>query len=181
MYTFEDNLFYKPRKRKSGGWGKWVFVAILILLFVYYSMRPVKRLRAEPPPSFYNYSLTWSKEQRQQERRLALAYWQVAVQRIQTRYSPQRALPPEPPPSFRIGNAASNQQKDMIASRIHYWFKLREVWRQRDAWRVSYEWNTGWVWSTLNSLEQNGPRWFSNGVQSFVEWLRSHGLTIPGP
>lgn len=170
-YTVDGEFHQKPNKRKKGGWGKWALVIILALLFVYRSARPVMRLRAEPPPSFYDYSLTWSKEQRQRERHLAQAYWQVAVQRIQTYYSPEKPLPAAPPPQFRIGKASNGLAKDVVASRVHYWYRLRQVWNQRDAWVVSYKWNTSWIENSMNSLQQNAPQWVSNGFQAVVNWV----------
>lgn len=179
MYTLEDDLFRKPSKRKNSGWGKWALVIILALLFVYRSTRPVMRLRADPPPSFYDYSPTWSKEERQHERSAARAYWQVAVQRIQMHYSPDKPLPADPPPSFQIGDAASSMERDIIASRIHYWYQLREVWRQRDAWETSYRWNTDWVENSLNSMQQNAPQWLSNGFQAVIGWFNAIAQRIP--
>lgn len=170
-YTVDGEFLQKPRKRKNGGWGKWACAIILALLFVYRSARPVMRLRADPPPSFYDYSLTWSKKQRQHERHLAQAYWRVAVQRIQTYYSPGKPLPATPPPQFRIGEAAKGPKADIVASRIHYWYRLREVWSQRDSWSVSYKWNTAWVDNSLNSLDQDAPQWVSNGFHAAVNWV----------
>lgn len=181
MYTYEDNLFYKPQKRKRPGWGMWAFVVILVLLFVYRSTRPVMRLRADPPPSFYDYNMNWNKEERQHERRLAQAYWQVAVNRIQTHYAVKRPLPPDPPPSFYISDAANSMGRDLIASRIHYWYRLREAWRQRDAWVESYRWNTDWVERSMDSIWQNAPHWMSNSIQSVIEWLNSTVPKMPSP
>lgn len=179
MYTFEDDLFYKPRKRKRRGWGRWVFAVVVALLFVYSSVRTVKRLRANPPRSFYDYSLTRNKEDRQHERHVAQAYWQVAVRRIQTHYAPKVQLPSDPPPSFRIGGAAGLTEKDAVASRTRYWYRLREVWGQSDAWVVSYRWDTDWVEHSLNSLERNGPRWLSEGIQTAIGWLNSIAQRSP--
>ena len=162
LYSIEDETFPEPRKDSASGWWKWALAIILVLLFVYRSTRPVMRLSADPPPSFYDYSRAWNKEKRQHEKRLAQAYWQVAVQRIQTYYSPSSPLPEDPPPQFRIGEAAETLEADMAASRVHYWYRLRDVWRQSDSWVVSYGWNTDWVESTLDSLPYEIPRWVGN-------------------
>lgn len=149
----------------------WAFVAVAGLLFVYLSTRPVLRLRTDPPPSFYDASFKWNKEERQDQNSVAQAYWRVAVHQIQGRYSPESPLPADPPPQFRISQAAGDAGRDAIASRVHYWYRLREVWRQRDAWAVSYRWNTGWVENSLDSLEHNSPRWVSNSWQAIIDWV----------
>lgn len=179
MYTLEDDLFRKPPKRKSSGWGKWGLAIILALLFVYRSIRPVMRLRDDPPPSFYEYNSTWTKEKRQDERRVAQAYWQVAVQRIQTKYSPDKPLPAVPPPQFYITATAQGLERGTIGSRNHYWNQLREEWRQRNAWVVSYRWNTDWVANSLNSLRRNPKQWISNRFQSVIGWFEGIAQRIP--
>lgn len=181
MYTFEDGVFYKPRKHKSPAWGMWVFIVILALLFVYRSTRPMLRLRADPPPSFYDHNANWNKEERQQERRVAQAYWRVAVYRIQTHYGARRPLPADPPPSFRVGDAANTMESGMTASRVHYWHRLREVWHQRDAWVESERWNTDWVEDSVVSLWQNAPHWLSNIFQAVIEWFNTNVPKIPSP
>lgn len=173
MYTFEDNLFYNPRKRKRRGWGRWVFAVVVALLFVYSSVRTVRRLRSNPPRSFYDYSLNRNKEDRQHERDVAQAYWQVAVRRIQTHYAPEAQLPSDPPPAFRIVHTGRHPEKDMVAGRTRYWYRLREVWSQPESWVVSYRWDTEWVGNSLDSLDQNGPRWLSEGLQTVTGWLNS--------
>lgn len=181
VYNIEDDPLNKPRKSRNWGWGKWALVIAAAVLFVYHSVRPVMRLRADPPSSFFDHYLTWNKEERQQERRVAQAYWQVAVRRIQGRYPPKSQLPTDPPPSFRVSDETRSLKEDIIVGRIHYWHKLREVWRQSDAWNVSYRWNTGWVANSLNSMGQDTPEWVSNAVQTVVGWFNGLVQRIPSP
>jgi hypothetical protein len=174
LYSIEDEVFPEPGKESGSGWWMWALAIILGLLFIYRSTRPVLRLSADPPPSFYDYNRTWNKEERQHQKRVAQAYWQVAVQRIQTYYSPASPLPEDPPPQFTIGEAARSLEAGVAASRVHYWYRLREVWRQKDSWVVSYGWNTDWVESTLNSLPNDIPRWVKEifrGVETFFNNL----------
>ncbi len=178
LYSIEDELFHEPRKDNSSGWWKWAIAIILGLLFVYRSTRPVMRLSADPPPSFYDYNRTWNKEERQQEKRVAQAYWEVAVQRIQTYYSPNNPLPADPPPQFRIGAATRSLEEDVAASRVHYWYRLRDVWRQSDSWVVSYGWNTDWVESTLDSLPYEIPRWLESFFRGAVNFFNDLSQTI---
>lgn len=167
----------RPPRKRSGHW-KWVLALILAGLFVYRSMRPVMRLSAEPPPAFYGYNRTRDRQQRQRERYLALAYWSVAVRRIQKRYSPNRPLPADPPPQFRIAAAARTLETGVMSRRVYYWYRLRKVWNQHDTWVVSYGWNTGWVERALNSLPRYLPRSVRGVVQSFVDFFTDVGQEI---
>lgn len=160
----------RPARKRSGHW-KWALVLVLAGLFVYRSTRPTMRLSAEPPPAFYGYNRTWDRQQRLRERRLALAYWSVAVVRIQKYYSPKRPLPADPPAQFRISDSASPLEADLMAGRVHYWNRLRKVWKEGDTWVVSYGWNTGWVERALNSVPRYLPRSVTGAVQSFVDFF----------
>ena len=181
MYTLEDELFPEPRKPKHSGWWKWAIALALGALFVLRSTRPTMRLSADPPPSFFDYNRTWSPRKRQEERRLAEAYWRVAVRRIQGSYSPDSSLPADPPQQFQIADAAKNLESDMVAARIHYWYRLRDVWNQRDAWVVSYGWNTDWVDNTLDTLPQELPRGVANVFQGLVGFFHAVAQTISSP
>jgi hypothetical protein len=142
---------------------------ILAVLFVYRSTRPVMRLSAEAPPAFCDYNRTWNRQVRQHERRLARAYWSVAVLRIQRYYSPHRPLPVEPPRQFQISGATQSLESNMISGRTHYWRRLRQVWVNRDAWVVSYGWNTDWVEGTLNTLPRYLPKSVVGAFQRLVD------------
>lgn len=181
LYTLEDELFPEPSRPKRSGWWKWAIALVLCALFILRSIRPPMRLSADPPPSFFDYNKTWSPQKRREERRLAQAYWRVAVRRIQQDYSPHSPLPADPPPQFQIADAAKNLEADVIAARIHYWFRLREVWNQRDAWVVSYGWNTDWVYNTLNNLPQDIPRGVANVLQGLSNFIRNLAWTISSP
>lgn len=159
-----------PARKRSGHW-KWALGLVLAGLFVYRSTRPVMRLSAAPPPAFYSYNRTLDRQEIQRERRLALAYWSVAVRRIQRYYSPGRPLPPDPPPQFQISDASSSLGADFAAGRVHYWNRLRKVWEEGDAWVVSYGWNTGWVGTALNSLPGYLPRPVIAVAQSLVDFI----------
>jgi hypothetical protein len=162
----------RPARKRSGHW-KWALVLALAGLFVYRSTRPVMRLSAAPPPAFYSYNRTLDRQEMQRERQLALAYWTVAVRRIQRYYSPERPLPQDPPPQFQISDAASSLGADLAAGRVQYWDRLRKVWEEGDAWVVSYGWNTGWVGTALNSLPRYLPRPVAGVAQSFVDFFNS--------
>jgi hypothetical protein len=116
-----------------------------------------------------------------QERRLALAYWNVAVQRIQAHYSPYRPLPTEPPPQFQISDAAETLEAGVNAARVHYWYRLRDVWNERDAWVLSYGWNTGWVESALNSFPQYLPKSVTAVFQMLIDLFNDIAQKISPP
>lgn len=166
--TAADRLLTERPKPKPSGWWKWFLVLSLAGFFVYRSTRPVVRLSAEPPPSFYDHDRNWNQEQMRRARLLAHAYWDVAVRQIQTRYSPTSPLPAEPPPQFQISEAAMTLESGMMTARNHYWDRLREVWSDGDAWVVSYRWNTSWAESALNSLPEYMPKWVTDVFQSLV-------------
>jgi hypothetical protein len=173
-------LTEQPEQNRLWRW-KWLFILVLIGLFVYRSTRPVMRLAAEPPPSFYDHNRGWNRQQMQKRRLLARAYWKVAVLRIQAHYSPYRPLPAEPPPQFQIPDAAETSESGVISARNHYWYRLRDVWQERDAWVVSYGWNTGWVESTLNSLPQYLPKPVTAVFQGLVDLFNDIAQRISPP
>ena len=160
----------QPARKRSELW-KWALALVLAGLFVYRSTRPVMRLSAEPPPAFYGFNRTRDRQERQRERRLALAYWSVAVLRIQRYYIPEKPLPADPPPQFRVSDAASPLETDLMEGRALYWNRLRKVWEDGDAWVVSYGWNTDWVERGLNSLPRYLPRSVTGVVQTLVDFF----------
>jgi|YelNatPaOPRAMG01_1025707.scaffolds.fasta_scaffold78389_2 hypothetical protein len=140
----------------------------LCALFVYRSTRPIMRLSADPPLSFYDNNPAADQETLRLERRLANAYWQVAVRRIQKEYSPEKPLPENPPPQFKVAETVRNLESNMDSARFHYWSRLRRIWNERDAWVVSYGWNTEWVEDIVDSIPEYTPRWFTNIFQTFI-------------
>lgn len=178
LHTLEDELFSEPHKPRRLRWLKWVFALTVCGLFILRSTRPTRRLSDAPPPSFFDYNQTWSPQRRQEEKHLAEAYWHVAVLRIQRNYSPHRPLPAVPPSQFQIADATKNREFDATAARLHYWFRLREVWNQRDAWVVSYRWNTDWAYNTLNNLPQSPPHKTTDVIQGLSGFFHAVAQTI---
>ncbi len=168
LHSLQDELFPESGKRKGKAWWKWALPLSLCALFVYRSTRPIMRLSADPPQSFYDNSPAGNQETLQQEKRLANAYWQVAVRRIQKEYSPDKPLPENPPPQFQIAEAAHNMESNADPARLRYWSRLRRIWNQHDAWVVSYGWSTDWLRDTMDSIPEYMPRWVSNIFQTFI-------------
>ena len=178
LYTAADHLLTEPPKPPRSSWWKWALGLILVSLFVYRSTRPVIRLSAEPPPSFYDHNRTSDQQELRRERQLARAYWNVAVRRIQTSYSRTRPLPPNPPPQFQVSEGKDLQGSDWTIARAHYWYRLREVWNQRNIWEVSYGWNTDWVEDSLNAAPRYLPKSVTGAFQKIVNLFNDIGQEI---
>lgn len=176
-----DELFREPGKRKSSGLWIWASAIILGSLFVYRSTRPVMRLRSDPPTSFYDHGRARSHLEREQAHRLANAYWQVAVRRVQPSFSPHRPLPAIPPPQFQIIEQKTKGDLGPAARREYYWNRLRKVWNQREAWRVSHGWSTGWIESAVNSIPRYTPQWFSDIIEDFIIFFNGIAQRISVP
>lgn len=178
LSSMADDLYREPNQKKNSGWWKWTLAIIVVSLFVYRSTRPTLRLHTEAPSSFYDYSKTWTQAEQLYHRRLADAYWSVAVRQIQTRYPADRPLPSDPPPQFRINRPKSSLDSDLAANRVHYWYRLREVWNQPASWSISCGWNTDWVGSTVSSIPQYFPRWFSSIFQGIIVFFNGIAQSI---
>jgi hypothetical protein len=181
LNTAEDELFTEEPKPRRSGWWKWALGLILVSLFVFRSTRPVIRLSAEPPPSFYDHNRTLNQQELRRERQMALAYWDVAVRRIQTSYSPNRPLPADPPPQFQVFKGKNSPGPDWTASRAHYWYRLREVWNKRDTWEVSYGWNTDWVEKSLNAAPRYLPKSVMGAFQKIADLFNDVAHEISAP
>lgn len=118
--------------------------AIALYLFT----RPVMRLRAEPPSGFEAVNPAWSPKRKALEDQLARAYWERAVQDVQTTYHYGSVLPADPPADFDIDPevaAKSGTRIDLTATRNRYWEKVREAWGEPQAWEQADTWNTEWL------------------------------------
>lgn len=177
----EDHLLGEDHKTSRWGWLKWVLALILVLLFVYRSTRPVVRLSDEPPPAFYDYNRKWDRQEMRRERQLARAYWNVAVLRIQRYYSPNRPLPVDPSPRFKVSKPGSTGDSDNLADRVHYWYRLRHVWKERDAWVLSYGWNTDWVANSLNAAPNYLPKHVADAFRRIVDLFNDIAQEISVP
>jgi hypothetical protein len=181
LNTAEDGLLTEEPKPRRSGWWKWALGLILVSLFVYRSTRPVIRLSAEPPPSFYDHNRTLNRQESQRERQLARAYWNVAVRRIQTSYPRNRPLPTDPPPQFLVSKGTNPPESAGTTARAHYWYRLRGVWNDRDTWEVSYRWNTDWVKKSLNAAPRYVPRSVMGAFQKLVNLFNDIGQEISAP
>jgi len=133
--------------------GLCLVVAALTFALSYLSIRPVTRLRVNPPVAFFEQLPEWGDNRRVKEEQLARVYWELAVREVQGKYRFGMNLPEEPPAEFKVEEPSvpgKGSKVDPVA-RARYWGKLRRVWVQPEAWERSSEWNTDWIQSTLGS------------------------------
>jgi hypothetical protein len=127
----------------------------LILVPISLSRHPVVRLRVEPPAGFVDERPDWNAKRRAREEQLARAYWERAVQDLQTKYAFGTNLPEEPPAEFKVeekGLPGKNVKVDPGA-RARYWEKIRQVWARPEMWDKSSDWNTEWTRGGLGSAD----------------------------
>ncbi len=137
------------------GYDKVLIPVLAAGIFLYASIRPTFRLRAEMPRQFIDEYGSLPAQGRASEEKIARNYWTCVVTEIQWKYVYGYHLPPDPPPEF-TANAAADP-----ATRARYWRKLQEVWYLPSTWTKSYEldfnWLTGWVRSASQWLHQHLP------------------------
>ena len=129
-----------------------VIIIVLALIFVHSSLRSQNRLAIDPPAEFSAAPADWSAQRKVAEQKLARAYWDLAVNIVQWRYTYANALPASPPPEFQLKAASSLSSATVPdGSRDFYWQRLRQVWPY--AWRQSYVWDTRWVSKLTGGLQ----------------------------
>ena len=133
-------------------------IAIASTLFTFASIKETFRLNAEMPPQFLDTGM--SSTQRSTEERIAKAYWDCAMLRIQGKYVHEQHLPEEPPSEFTIALPDLGQDTPDPSSRIRYWRKLRSVWYAPESWHKTYEWDFNWVMEWTETTQ----RWLNNHV-----------------
>lgn len=129
---------------------------IPVALFVFLSVRPVTRLRMEPPAEFVDSRTGWTAKRRATEERFARDYWKCAWQQLQWTYPFGTRLPDEPPVEFKIEDDTLPGQRlgADISTRARYWRRLQQLWPRPEVWEESHEWNTDWirgVWTSLRA------------------------------
>jgi len=143
-------------------------VVVLLMLAIYLSSSPVVRLRVKPPDAFFNESTGLTAKQNAKEDQLARAYWDIAVQEIETKYGFGSTLPADPPDSFQVAEKGplGAASKVDTAARTRYWEKLREVWPRSDSWERTSGWNFDWIRNGWDSASSKITQLFSPGQTS---------------
>ena len=144
-----------PRKHRGRGW--LLVVLLLAGLFILESIRPVMRLRPDPPPAVVGARLNSNAAENQAQDRMAQACWDYAIQSLQNRYPYGQPLPARPPLASNqsVGNAPEIS--------VLCWPRLRIAWAQPESWVQKYEWDTDWV------TDPNGP--FQQTVHNITNFL----------
>ena len=135
----------RPKQRGRG----WLFVLLVLAgLFAYESIRPVMRLRPDPPPTVVGARLNSDETAYHSQERMARACWDFAIESVQKMYPFGQSLPKSPPPGF------SHRTGEASAISILCWPRLRVAWTQPDSWVQSYEWSTDWLTNPRGSFQR---------------------------
>jgi hypothetical protein len=138
------------------------FTAICMLgiaaaLFAFASFKPTYRLRPEMPRDFVAAGLPPAIGAGEQ--RVARAYWDSAMLRVQGKYAYGQRLPQEPPREFAI-SASEFGPAAQEPIRLRYWRQLQTVWLSPGSWHQTYDWDFDWVTSWIDPTQ----RWLNNHV-----------------
>ena len=144
------NRLWRRGKVAISGLAVVIFLIIIVTTSGIYLLTPppVKlQLKAEVPSDFVEQDPTWDATRRVLEEKVAGAYWQVAVLRLQETYPFGSELPADPPDAFQVDKelAPTGGAEALAETRDLYWEKLRVAWAQRENWVESHEENTSWT------------------------------------
>lgn len=142
-----------PPSRRRRVWP--YLLLVLAALVVYQSVRPVMRLRPDPPPAVVGPRSNSGEVAYREQQRMARACWDYARQYLQDTYPYGRPLPPSPFLGF----------VKTPALRMVCWQRLRAVWMQPEAWSRSYAWSTDWLTDPQGSFQRTlRALWNSLGI-----------------
>lgn len=162
---------------------KYLILLLPVTWFVYYSWRPIFRLRAEMPLQFVDAPAAARPAERAREERLAGRYWELA-RVLRWRFTQGSPLPAEAPLEFRVDadpetgtSPAPAGAANKPATRRHagtassdsgtrYWRKLQAVWLQPDSWEARREWSTVWFTEPLSRFYARFQDYVSNLVRT---------------
>jgi hypothetical protein len=130
---------------------KFVYPVIAVVLLLIVSYRPKYHLRADMPAGFFSEANSAPGQKRGLEQKIAWAYWESAQMDVQWKYPYSHALPPDPPPEFKIDAQALGPAASDPATRALYWHRLQQVWYSPEAWNKEYEWDWNWASDPLTN------------------------------
>jgi hypothetical protein len=123
---------------------KILFAVVAAGLFLAASIGSNFRVRTDMPREFVDRLNVPPMRDGAAEEKIARAYWDCVVARIQWKYSYQQNLPQDPPPEFAVSVRELSGTGD-ATTRARYWRKLRDVWYQPDIWTKQYDWDFKWI------------------------------------
>jgi hypothetical protein len=148
-------------RRKHLGWA---LLLLLVGVIGFLSHRPVMRLKAELPPGFAEVRKEWNAERRAAEERTARAYWQLALNVVQTQHAYGTKLPENPFPEFKLDerDIPEGSPEASPATRAKYWKRLREAWPLPQAWQQHHEWTLAWFPEMMTRFAMAGSQFVNN-------------------
>lgn len=146
--------------RRQGHAWFWILVG-LVGFFVIESMRPVMRLRPDPPQSVVGPTGNLNKAELRAQTHTAKACWNYAIQSLQGAYPNGESLPLRPPHA---------SGKSATALSVVCWPRLRVAWTQRDSWEEKYEWDTSWLTNSNSSFQKT--------VRNVMDYLSNLGSAV---
>lgn len=138
-------------------------VGLVLILVSIASFRSEFRLRPEMPAVFFD-GKHLASAKRNSEEKIARAYWNCAVERVQWKYGYAYRLPDDPPDEFAVSPMLVGAVANDASVRRYYWQKLRATWS------ISSVWNNQWEFSFVafrQSLRTGGD-WWKELVRSVV-------------
>jgi hypothetical protein len=143
---------------------RFLIVAVPVVIFVYASTRPIKRLGADMPPQFIDTPPSARGKQRAADVELAHKYWELAISAMQWRYTYGSPLPDTPPDDFRLYGDTPSASEPLSLSRFRYWHRFQQVWLLPETWKTSREWSTLWLTDPI----MRAGDWFDRTLKDWV-------------
>ena len=144
---------------------KLIYPLLVAVVLMVISYRPKYHLQLDMPGGFFTASPSDSAQKRDEQRKIARAYWQSAQMEIQWKFAYGHPLPNDVPAEFTInGNGLGLAASDPTL-RALYWRRLQQVWFLPEAWKKQYEWDWSWVSDPITAgaegLRDSWDRWFT--------------------
>lgn len=137
---------------------KWPYVvAAIVVAFLMLSLRPVHRLKEQPPKEFLQVRVIQEVDQEAWGR----AYWEVA-RNIRWKFHYGEALPEEAPVEFHVANERSVAPSVAAHLRVTYWYQLRTVWVSPEAWNTSYRLEFAWILEMIDAFASEMVKLFKS-------------------
>jgi hypothetical protein len=154
-------MFYRHHSDKL------IFPIVALIIFLVLSYRPKSHLTSKMPEAFFPGSSSTQVRPGAGDKRVAWAYWEIALMDIQWKFTRNSTLPADPPPEFRVDVKALEPATSDPELRQLYWRRLQLVWNSPDSWKDDYQWDFGWV---------------RDPVEGIADWARaiSRRFSIPG-
>jgi hypothetical protein len=158
-----EGLGVRMRRSRKGHLA-WAILLLLLAVIGFLSHRPVMRLKSELPPGFMEVRKDWDAERRAAEERTARAYWQLALNVVQSQHAYGTKLPENPFPEFKLDEREfpEGSSEASPATRAKYWKRVREAWPLPQAWQQHHEWSLAWFPEMMTRFAMASSQFFSS-------------------